>query len=676
MRKLLFVATCIASPAFAQRDTAAVPLNAVVVTADRSRSVLSSSTASVSRITVADLAQTPRATIADALRRVPGFALVDFDGLGFDPQLMVRGFYGGGEAEYVVVLVDGRPISQMQNGIVPWAALPPLSAVESIEIVRGSSSALYGDAAIGGVINIITRRAVARGPLRLDLSGSSYGGWMGNASAVAKDASFWAGGERTDGYRDHAERSDVRGGATIPLTHGATKLTASIGAHRQSFDEPGALLSSLLDANRRASDPLFSLDHTKDTRTNVGINAERGRWSGYVDGEMRKTDATRTLALAPGFGDTKNRETNNTRGRGFMQYERSGFVVGGDVALSNVDSKYYDVVSGDGDAHATSSGERGDLVASGKGSRVNGALFAQYAFEPTSRVRLSLGARMDWLSDDFEPRTPSTGDKLSASHSAFSPKLGANFRYLQTARSSGNFYVTASGSFKAPTLDQLFDQRPIPVPFPPFSLTTSNALLNPQRGGNVEAGLYHTASLGGTLVGSLTLSGYQMDMRDEVDFDVATLTYVNIGKSRHRGIESGISLSKPGRATAYANYTLQKATFKIGDNEGKQLKAIPRNNITVGATVSPLHAFEAGVLVTHSSDAFIDDANTVPLDAFTRVDARVAYAFTNASVFVEVRNLLDKKYNSLGFFDPSGSGEVYFYPAAARSVSAGIRRGW
>jgi len=59
------------------------------------------------------------------------------DGLGLDPQLTLRGFYGGGEAEYVVVLLDGRPLNGLESGLFDWD-LVPLSALESIEVVRGA----------------------------------------------------------------------------------------------------------------------------------------------------------------------------------------------------------------------------------------------------------------------------------------------------------------------------------------------------------------------------------------------------------------------------------------------------------------------------------------------------------------------------------------------------------
>ena len=179
MRTILSILVAAAfAPAAAQLPTppdTARPstLNAVVVTAERARTSIASSVASVTRIAAADLARTPRATLADVLRLAPGFAIVDLDGLGFDPQLMVRGFYGGGEAEYVAMLVDGRPVNQLQTGLVAWDVLPPLSSIEALEIVRGSASPLYGDAAIGGVINVITRPGGATPRLRWDASGGA-----------------------------------------------------------------------------------------------------------------------------------------------------------------------------------------------------------------------------------------------------------------------------------------------------------------------------------------------------------------------------------------------------------------------------------------------------------------------------------------------------------------------
>ena len=122
----------------ARLDTSRVyALDALVVTADRSASLLSSSTASVSVLQTEELRRLPGITgLADVLRQTPGFAFLSLDGLGFDPQATVRGFYCGGEAEYVVVLLNGRPLNNVETGQINWSQIP-LSGIESIEVMRG-----------------------------------------------------------------------------------------------------------------------------------------------------------------------------------------------------------------------------------------------------------------------------------------------------------------------------------------------------------------------------------------------------------------------------------------------------------------------------------------------------------------------------------------------------------
>ncbi|MGH9204384.1 MAG: TonB-dependent receptor, partial [Vicinamibacterales bacterium] len=355
-------------------------------------------------------------------------------------------------------MVDGKPVDQLHTGLVPWDALPPLSAIEAIEVVRGGTSALYGSTAIGAVINVITRRTAN---VRWDAGAGSFGTWRLDGSL----GGFAAGLDRTDGYRAHSERSAARARANVRLADGITLTGAS---YWRDYDEPGALLESLLEADRRASDSLFRFDQTRDHAHALTISGQRGALTASLGGELRRTDAVRTIVLAPGFGDTKKRVADNRRMAATLQFEQRNFTAGVDASYGTLDSKYYEVVNG----------KRGDVDASGDGSRTTGAVFAQYIVQPTEALRFSLGSRLDWLDDTFESH--------AASHTAFSPKLGANL----LISSNTHVYVTVSRSFKAPSLDQLFDQRSIPVPFPPFSITTSNHALDPQYGTNYEIGVY------------------------------------------------------------------------------------------------------------------------------------------------------------------------------------------
>jgi outer membrane receptor protein involved in Fe transport len=165
-----------------------------------------------------------------------------------------------------------------------------------------------------------------------------------------------------------------------------------------------------------------------------------------------------------------------------------------------------------------------------------------------------------------------------------------------------------------------------------------------------------------------------MDMVDELDFNVESLRYVNIGESRHDGIEFGIRLREVRRgSTAFVNYTLQNTTYQNGDNTGNQLKAIPQHSFSVGGSTVPVGLLEVGLVASRQSGIFLDDANTVELPAYTRVDARLAYPIQGVSVSFDVRNLLGSEYSTTGFPDPSGIGGMYYRPAAGRTFEIGVR---
>ena len=667
-RCLLFLAI-LSTQVLAQDRPAPQTLGAVVVVAERAATPINRSTAAVTRLTAEDLNRLPFATVADVLKQVPGFAVVDFDGLGRDPQLMVRGFYGGGEAEYVQVLVDGRPVNLAHNGTIAWETLPPLSAIESIEIVRGSASALHGDAAVAGVINIVTRGSPRGSPI-WRVGAESFLGFSGSAEAtnrfLGRDLAWSAGFDRTSGFRDHGERSSANASAGLQLTR---QLRATMRGAWRDFEEPGPLLENLLHDGSE-TDTHFQFDGGEDKSLNIGIDHAGSLGAGASLNtafrlDARQADLIRTLPLSADNYDTKKRDLNTMALSVATQTDFTPtilplgierFSFGASANLGTIDSRY-SVLFPKGS---------GPFEWQGDGWRAALGTFAHLVANQSSRVRWTLGARADLLRDSF---TPDGGDNLEATHFAFSPKLGVNVRYAE----SGNAWVSASRTFKAPTLDQLFDLRRIPIPFPPGSLTTSNPELEPQRGTSVEVGLYHDLALSSARLG-VALTLYEISMRDELDFDLQTFTYINIARSRHRGFEAALTLTQ-GIVSANASITLQDAIARAGVNDGKQLKAIPGQLVSVGATIYPRGVGTLSLALTQTADVFIDDANSRRFPSWTRVDAQFTRPVGSLVVVVGARNLLDERYNSTGFLDPAGSGQAFYYPAAGRVLTLGIRHG-
>src|SRR6266849_6175703 len=151
----------VAAPARAQD---AERLEPVVVTATRTEQRLGEAPASVSVLTREDISQTAAQSLDDLLRQVPSFSLFrrssSLVGHPTTQGVSLRGI-GPSGASRALVLVDGIPVNDPFGGWIPWSRVPLLS-VEQIEVVRGGGSALWGNGALGGVINVITRHPTER----------------------------------------------------------------------------------------------------------------------------------------------------------------------------------------------------------------------------------------------------------------------------------------------------------------------------------------------------------------------------------------------------------------------------------------------------------------------------------------------------------------------------------
>jgi outer membrane receptor protein involved in Fe transport len=287
-----------------------------------------------------------------------------------------------------------------------------------------------------------------------------------------------------------------------------------------------------------------------------------------------------------------------------------------------------------------------------------------------------MAARFDEVRDAYRATLPAPLARTTVTHRALSPKLGLNVSYLNTPRQVGNVYFSTSRSFKAPTLDQLFDQRPIPIPVPPYSVTVSNPELRPQHGTAVEAGLNHRALAAAGLTLQTTLAVYRQEMRDELDFDLERFRYINVGRSLHRGLEIGARLESETGSNAFVTLTRQSVLAENGANSGRQLKAVPRQVITSGVAARIPARLQAGLTISDVRGAFLDDANARRLPGYTRVDTRLESTGQTVRFSVDVLNIFNRSLVSTGFPDPSGTDVVYYHPAAGRVVLFGVMSPW
>ncbi len=266
----------ISYPLFAQEKE--VTLEEVVVTATRDIQELRKISANVTVITQKEIEQSNSQVVIDLLRDEVDVVVRDFYGTGKSASIDIRGFGETGPLN-TLVLVDGRRVNEIDLSGVDWSQIP-LDQVERIEIVRGPGSVLYGDNAVGGVVNIITKRPEKPFSASVEGVGGSYSFYKGSGSVSGKwgplSAILSAGYNSTDGYRDNGffKAKDV-GGKLIYDLNEAISLNFSGSFHRDDTGLPCGLPKAAYQAGQKVLP--FILTITLETDDGYGIVGIKGK---------------------------------------------------------------------------------------------------------------------------------------------------------------------------------------------------------------------------------------------------------------------------------------------------------------------------------------------------------------------------------------------------------------
>ncbi len=352
-----------AEQAFAQADstsksdTLLAPryrLDELTVVAYRRPTLSRESAVATSVITRGMIERLPVRTLADVLGHVPGLVFLERDGGGQLPMAVARGFFGGGETEYVQLIVDGVPVNDLSTGAVQWTQVP-LASVERIEVLRGGASTIYGDAAMGAVVSVVTRDGADVS--RLD-GGAGAGAWgdrslhasgSGNVgSGILGANAAWS---RLEGFREHASSEDIsfngsyRSGDSAPLG-----LFARAFARRLTRDEPGPLMADEATRDPRQDNPLFHSDHRRLGILDLAVGLAREdsaqrRLSWDAALRVFDDENTRTLLLTPDFGDTQLRDERDwslwTRLQYDLPFGTTSLVTGAEAEYGEFETEYF-----------------------------------------------------------------------------------------------------------------------------------------------------------------------------------------------------------------------------------------------------------------------------------------------------------------------------------------------
>ncbi len=561
----------------------------LTVTADRRPVDESKTLAPVSVITQEDISRYQATTVPELLTRIPGLNITSSGGVGKQTSVFMRGTNSG----HVLVLIDGVRQGSATLGTTSFQDLP-VAQIERIEIVRGPRSSLYGSEAIGGVIQIFTKKGQKGFHPSIAISAGSNDTFNGKVSL--------AGGNDYTSYRLGISREETKGiDACNSTTSGCfadepdldgykrNSLSLNIG-HNFSKTIKGEL--SLLKAEGENeydgsfSDEADFLQQAISGKLSAGLSDKLKLR--FQVGQSRDESDTSKDGASPGTFQTKQ-HTASLIGD-YAVNTNHNLLFGTDWLKTNVKSSTkYDVTS-----------------------RNNNGVFASYTAQ-LNKTRLDASLRYD---DNEQFGSKTTGGIAVGQQLSNSIRLKAS-------------YGTA---FKAPTFNQLY--------YPDYG----KADLLPEESQNYEIGLD----------GSFRNSNWEVNLfQNDIDNLIGGFPVSNVDEARIRGAELIFSTKLAGLDVA-TNMTFQKPENLTGANKGKLLAKRPERILNVDID-RKFGRFSVGTTVHAESERFSNPDNSQKLAGYATLDLRTEYAISkNWRLGAKIGNALDKEYTTNAGYNEDG----------------------
>jgi vitamin B12 transporter len=619
-RPLIAFLTMLPLPALAQPVSPAA-LPELVVTATGVETPQDQLAASVTVITREDIARNQYQTMVDVLKAVPGLNIVQSGGPGKQTSVFMRGT----NSNHVLVLIDGMNASDPStpNGSFNFAHLLA-AAIDRVEVVRGPLSSLYGSDAIGGVINVTTRKgagpasgaaSIQGGTFRTDAEAANIQGGQGMVNynfsvdrfytqSISVTPNWLRGGRpyERDGYTNHGYNARV--GIDPTENFGLTLISRYINSYTAYDGVPE-------DPNSREKTNQWY------NRLQGDLVSLGGRWTNTVGAAYVRIDRTdlddRSAYIAQPSRNNNLGERLRVDWQSKFQVTQNATVTGG---ADTTQDRFRSQTQLSPGPYSTISAD--DRLS---GAYLNGNL----SF--IDRIFLTLGGRYD-------------DQSRFGSHGTW--RGSALYRHIETDTEVHASYGTA---FKAPTLYQLFSRS---------AFFVGNPNLKPEESKGWEAGI-RQGVLGDRL--SVGATWFHNDITNLIQSNATFTSYVNVGKARTQGVEAFVAAAILPNLAARLDYTYTDAHDEMSN---LWLLRRPWNKVSVAVDWKPVPDVDLGLQVIYDGARADINAQTfgrITPGGYTLVNLTGAWAVTPTwQVFGRMQNAFAKNYQNPNGFQQPGFG--------------------
>ena len=567
--------------------------------------------------------------VAELLRTVTGVHVSDGVGGGGNARIDMSGF-GSTANSNVAVMINGRKINSATDSASLYLNSIDLANVAQIEIIEGSAGTLYGNQAVGGLINIITKRPDTRSR-RAGGGAGSYDGWElsgGLTELIGNDIglSIQAHKRDSDNYRDRNKSRIERLDARLEFKHesGYSYMDAQI--LQDYLQTSGALLATELDQDREQA--VFDGDYLDTDSRVLRLGTSQmldAHWR--LEAELAFRDDDRDFVQSfrgfPGTQSTQDRDSVEFTPRMIGRFDDTVFTLGMDFLSTD-----YELVTAFGPQ-----GTDQDIV----------AVYGQVNHPLASKLSVTAGLRYAQVDDEID----NGGTDVELDDSVTVGSLGFTYRPDPAWR----LFLRADQNYRFAKVDEhtniVFGQ--------PVGLDT-------QTGTSYEAGAEYGA--GGI---RLIARAYHLRLEDEISFDAATFSNVNLARSRRRGVALAVDGDLSQDLRLGVGYEYLDSEITSGTHDGSEVPLVPEHKANFFAEYRPGLAWLARLDVEYVGEQYLGadyDNSSDPLDDYTVANLVIHHDLGNWRLSARANNLFDEEYSETGATSFAGDG---FIPAPERN---------
>lgn len=605
-------------------ETTATEIPAVVVSAARTEQSTLTTPASITVITRKQIENSGARHVTEVLRGQGGVQINDLYGDGSRATVDMRGF-GDSASSNTLILVDGRRLNNPDIGAPDLNSIA-LDDVERIEVVQGSAGVLFGDQAVGGVINIITRKP---GALRhsLKLSAGSYNtvdfhGMTSQALDNGVNYRVSLDLRESDNYRDHNESSYLNGFGKLGYDYSSGSVFAELQYIDDELNTPGALFADEVAADRRQVTSNFVNDFSNAETTvgRFGLVQELGsHWS--FEGELTSRDTEGVFRLSSVFGAEIQ---DSTQDRKILEFTPRfiGFIPSLNNTMLTLGA---DVVESD------------YKLSSRFGEQVNDqsqqSLYIQAVIPAVKSLDITIGARYaevkNELTDGFTFNNENIKDDITVGTFGLAYQADENWRVL----------VRVDQNYRFAKVDEYTNAQPFPAP-------PSTVILKTQEGLSLETGIEWIS--GNNRAKFLV---YQLDLDNEITFDPSNFINVNLDETRRTGFMTSGYWKNSKRMGLGVSYTYTDAEVLKGAFTGNEIPFVARHSGLISADYQASDKWLIyGEWLAISDRVFSGDFNNVlaRLPGYGLVNLNAEYKVRDFTFSGRLNNVFNKQYSNVG----------------------------